>query len=261
MQIARVRPPDADASYAILKEDEARLLDGAPWLGGRPTGRVYARDEVVFAAPVKPSKVVGVGRNYRDHVIEMGYELPTQPTVFLKPPTTIVAPGGVVVLPPQDVSDEVEHEAELVVVMGREASDVPEGCTEEFIYGYTIANDVSARDLQRSDATLARGKGWDTFCPIGPWIETELDPASLAVRCRVNGVMKQDGNTSDLIFGVDALVSYVSKFMRLLPGDVILTGSPGGSDRMNPGDRVEIEVEGIGTLIHGVEAAPGDRDV
>jgi len=246
---------DSTSAYAQLIGEDAHLFDAAPWLGGALTGVVKPLDENRLLAPVEPSKVVGAGRNYRDHVVEMGYDFPARPTVFLKPPTTIVDPGGEVVLPPTDVSTEVEHEAELVVVIGSRASRLSENEARRHVFGYTIANDVSARDLQRSDATLARGKGWDTFCPIGPWIETEVEPDALAIRCRVNGVTKQDGTTGDLIFGIDALIGFVSQFMTLLPGDVLLTGSPGGSDRMNAGDHVEIEIEGIGVLPHSVRAS------
>lgn len=241
----------------VLEGGEVRMMDALPGVGAdlEPnwTGERVPLDASRLLVPVVPSKVIGVGRNYVDHIVEMGYEMPVRPSLFMKPPTALLDPGGTVVLPPTDVSSEVEHEAELAIVVGRTARGVSEADALGHILGFTCANDVSARDLQRSDDSVIRGKGYDTFCPLGPWIETDVDiEAGLTVRCTVNGELRQDGTTSSLLFGVPVLISYLSSFMTLLPGDVILTGSPGGSARLHPGDRVEIEIGGIGSLVHDV---------
>lgn len=255
MRIVRAAKADGSTHYGRLLEEKVHLLDGPPWSGGQVTGEVVRIGELTLLAPVEPSKVVGVGRNYLDHIEEMGFDVPTEPSVFLKPPTTVIGPGETVTLPPLDVSDEVEHEAELGVVIGRRASQVSADDAMDYVFGYTCADDVSARDLQRNDDSLARGKGWDAFCPTGPWIETELDPtAGVAIGCRVNGVTRQDGTTGDLVFGIAFLISYVSQFMTLQPGDLMITGSPGGSARLEAGDEVEVEIEGIGVLRHRVQA-------
>lgn len=255
MRIVRVSRGGGPARFGQLVDDEVQLFDQPPWDGGVPTGEALGLDQVRLLAPVDPSKIVAVGRNYVDHIREMGYETPVEPTVFFKPPTTIIGSGDDVILPPEEVSSEVEHEAELAVVIGRRVRTVAPDAAMTAVFGYTVADDVSARDLQRADATLARGKGWDTFCPIGPWIETELDPSSLPIRCRVNGQLRQDGTTANLLFDVPTIISFISQFLTLCPGDVLLTGSPGGSSALNDGDQVEIEIEGLGTLTHGVRSS------
>lgn len=238
---------------AVLHDDHVELLSGAPWAGGTATGEQVATASVRLLAPVRPATILCVGRNYADHIREMGYEVPTRPSLFIKPLSALLGPDQDVVLPPASFSDDVEHEAELVVVMGRAVRDVQPSEALDAVFGYTVADDVSARDLQRADSDVVRAKGFDTFCPVGPWIQTEVDvQAGLRVRCRVNGDLRQDGTTSDLIFDVPYLVSYLSQFTTLRPGDVILTGSPGGSGPLRPGDDVEIEIGGVGTLRHGV---------
>jgi 2-keto-4-pentenoate hydratase/2-oxohepta-3-ene-1,7-dioic acid hydratase in catechol pathway len=254
MRIVRIENAGR-ALTGILDDGEIRVVDGLPTVGDEPrwTGERVPLEGSRLLAPVVPSKVIGVGRNYVDHIVEMGYDMPVRPSLFMKPPTALLDPGGTVVLPPTDVSDEVEHEAELAIIVGRTARWVREEDALEVILGYTCANDVSARDLQRSDDSVIRGKGYDTFCPLGPWIETDVDlSAGLSVRCTVNDELRQDGSTSSLLFGVPTLISYLSSFMTLLPGDVILTGSPGGSGRLRAGDRVRIEIGGIGELQHDV---------
>ena len=196
--------------------------------------------------PVRPSKIVCVGRNYAAHARELGQDVPSEPLLFLKPPSALLGPGGIVKLPPE--SARVEHEAELVVVIGRLASRVSREDALAHVFGYTCACDVTARDLQRKDVQFTRAKGFDTFCPIGPWIETELDPAAQSVRCRVGGAQRQDGATRNMIFDVPTVVSYVSQMMTLLPGDVILTGTPEGVGPLVPGDALEVEVSGVGVL-------------
>ena len=215
------------------------------------TGATHLVEEVRLLAPVIPrSKVVGIGRNYADHASEMGGEVPEEPLMFLVPNTAVVGPGDPVVLPPQ--SDEVHYEGELAVVVGRMCKDVRPEDALGVIFGYTCANDVTARDLQRSDGQWARAKGFDTFCPLGPWIETDLDPGTLGVVTRLDGEVVQDGTTADMVHGVAALVAHASTAFTLLPGDVILTGTPAGVGRMDAGQRVEVEIEGIGVLSNPV---------
>ena len=211
-----------------------------------PQGEVARVEEVDLLAPVQPSKIVAVGRNYRAHAAEMNAELPSEPLLFLKPPSAVIGPGETILLP--SMSSRVDYEAELAVVIGRRAKDVPWNTALTYIFGCTAANDVTARDLQRTDGQWTRAKGFDTFCPIGPWIVTNLDTASVAVRARVNGEVRQDGRTRDLIFDVPYLVSYISKVMTLEPGDVILTGTPAGVGPLDAGDVVEVEIDGVGVL-------------
>jgi 2-keto-4-pentenoate hydratase/2-oxohepta-3-ene-1,7-dioic acid hydratase in catechol pathway len=200
--------------------------------------------------PVTPTKIVCIGRNYADHAKELGNEAPSEPLLFLKPPSALLAPGGTIVRPSQ--SQLVHHEGELAIVVAREAKNVSRANWRDYVLGFTCANDVSARDLQRKDVQFTRGKGFDTFCPIGPHIETDLDPSDLRVVTRVNGDVKQDGRTSQMIFPCDVLFAYVSEHMTLMPGDVILTGTPAGVGSLNAGDTVEVEIEGIGTLTNAV---------
>jgi 2-keto-4-pentenoate hydratase/2-oxohepta-3-ene-1,7-dioic acid hydratase in catechol pathway len=203
--------------------------------------------EVTFLAPVVPSKVVCVGRNYREHAAELGNKMPDEPLLFLKAPSAIIGPDSAIELPP--ASQQVEHEGELGVVIGRMASKLkPSDNPLDYVFGYTCVNDVTARDLQRKDVQFTRGKSFDTFCPVGPWIETELDPANVTVTTRLNGEIKQHGNTADMAFPVAFLIRYISEIMTLYPGDLIATGTPAGVSKMNHGDTVEVEVGGIGVL-------------
>ncbi|MGL5864300.1 MAG: fumarylacetoacetate hydrolase family protein [Dermatophilaceae bacterium] len=211
------------------------------------TGATHLVDDVRLLAPVIPrSKVVGVGRNYADHAAEMSGEVPAEPLLFLVPNTAVVGPGDPVVIPPQ--STEVHYEGELAVVIGRLCKNVAPDDVSSVIFGYTVANDVTARDLQRTDGQWARAKGFDTFCPLGPWVETDLDPGALRLTTRLDGEVVQDGSTADMVRGVAALVAHVSAAFTLLPGDVILTGTPAGVGPVTAGQRVEVEVEGIGVL-------------
>ncbi|HEX4445942.1 MAG TPA: fumarylacetoacetate hydrolase family protein [Polyangiaceae bacterium] len=232
--------------FAVLDGGRARILDAAPWLGGRETGHVRDWRDDELLCPVRPSKIVCIGRNYAAHARELGHEVPSEPLLFLKPPSALLGPGGTVVVPPE--SARVEHEAELAVVIGRRAKGVAKEDALAHVYGYACSCDVTARDLQRKDVQFTRGKGFDTFCPIGPWIETELHPGELAVRCRVNGATKQDGTTAHMIFDVPTLVAYCSRMMTLEAGDVILTGTPEGVGPLVDGDALEVEIGGIGTL-------------
>ncbi len=268
MRIARFTTGD-DPRYALVQQEGDRtylaVLTGDPlYMPVTPTGeRVELGDGVRLLAPVIPrSKVVAVGRNYADHAKEMGNDVPTSPLLFLKPNTSVVGPDDPIVLP--DFSQEVSYEAELAVVIGRLAKDVSPEAAPAYVLGYTVANDVTARDAQRTDGQWARAKGFDSACPLGPWIDTDLNPEDVGVRSRVNGEVKQDGRTSDMIFDIPFLVSYVSEAMTLLPGDVILTGTPAGVALIDVGDRVESEVEGgrvlglAGLAIASSHAPPGE---
>ena len=240
--------PDEDCVVVALNGDPL-------YVGLHPSDQEYPLSEVRLLAPVLPrSKVVGIGRNYAAHAAEMGGEVPEEPLMFLKPNTSVVGPGDPIFYPPQ--TQGLHYEGELAVVIGRICRDVPPEQATDVIHGYTIANDVTARDLQKSDGQWTRAKGFDSFCPLGPWIETDLDPHDFAegrsVQTHLNGELKQDGNTRDLIFDIPTLVSYVTSVMTLLPGDVILTGTPEGVGPMNVGDEVEVSIAGLGTLTNKV---------
>ncbi|HVG24392.1 MAG TPA: fumarylacetoacetate hydrolase family protein [Thermoanaerobaculia bacterium] len=213
-------------------------------------GRIAESSDVPEGAtllpPVTPSKIVCVGRNYAEHAKELGNEAPSEPILFLKPPSALLAPFGTIVRPPH--SQRVDFEGELAVVIGREAKNVAENQWRDYVRGFACANDVTARDLQKKDVQFTRGKGFDTFCPIGPCLVDDLDPADLRVTTRVNGEIRQDGRTSQMIFPIPFLIEFISQIMTLVPGDVILTGTPAGVGPMNAGETVEVEVEGIGIL-------------
>ncbi len=233
-----------------IPEDDAVVvaLNGDPlYVGLQLSNQEIPLADVRLLAPVLPrSKVVGIGRNYAAHAAEMGGDVPAEPLMFLKPNTSVVGPGDPVFYPRQ--SSEVHFEGELAVVIGRICRDVPVERVSDVVYGYTVGNDVTARDLQRGDVQFTRAKGFDSFCPLGPWIETELDTSDLKVTTHLNGDLKQDGNTKDLIFDIPTLVAHVTSVMTLLPGDVILTGTPEGVGPMNVGDEVEVTIAGIGSL-------------
>lgn len=259
MRIARFTTGD-DPRYALVEGDpgEERLLvlTGDPlYTPVQGTGqRVDLDDDAVrLLAPVIPrSKVVGIGRNYAEHAAELGNETPTSPLLFLKPNTSVIGPDDPIVLP--DYSENVHHEAELAVVIGRVCRNITPEQAEQYIFGYTAANDVTARDVQRTDKTWTRGKGFDSSCPLGPWIVTDLDVDDLAIRARVDGELRQDGRTRDLIFDVPTLVAYASEVFTLLPGDVILTGTPAGVGPVRVGQRMNVAVERIGELSNPVVA-------
>ncbi|WP_370618942.1 fumarylacetoacetate hydrolase family protein [Mumia qirimensis] len=255
MRIARFTT-DEDPRFGIVGEADGETviaaITGDPlYAGVQLTGEKIALDDVRLLAPVLPrSKVVGIGRNYAAHAAELGNEVPAEPLVFLKPNTSVTGPGDPIIYP--DFTKELSYEGELAVVISRICKDVPAESAAQVIHGYTVANDVTARDLQKSDGQWSRAKGSDGFCPLGPWIETDLDPSDLRVTTTVGDRVVQDGRTSSMVVGVPALIAYVSSFMTLLPGDVILTGTPEGVGPMNPGDEVSVTVEGIGTLTNKV---------
>jgi len=239
---------DADAGADAITVAE---IDGHPFGTVRFTGQRWALPDVRLLSPILPSKVVGIGRNYVEHAAEHGAEVPKEPLLFLKPSTAVIGPHDLIRLPVQ--SKRVEHEAELAVVIGAPgARRVDRAGARAAIFGYTCGNDVSARDLQRGDGQWTRAKGFDSFCPLGPWITTDLDVSDVEVRCEVNDEVRQLGRTKDMVFDVPTLVSYVSHVMTLLPGDVILTGTPAGVGPIVAGDTVTVSVEGIGTLANRV---------
>jgi 2-keto-4-pentenoate hydratase/2-oxohepta-3-ene-1,7-dioic acid hydratase in catechol pathway len=253
MKIVRIKAGD-DIAYGVADSEGVLVYEGSPFVAWEPTESVVPWSHVTLLAPVLPTKVMCIGKNYQDHADEMGGEVPDEPLVFMKPATAVVGPNANVVHP--RISGEVHHEAELAVVISRPARHIKAEDASMYIFGYTAANDVTARDLQARDGQWTRAKGFDTFCPLGPAIETELDPLErLAVICRVNGEVRQAGFTSDMVFGVAELLAFVSAFTTLLPGDVILTGTPSGVGKVEPGDVMEVEVDGIGNLTNRVVAA------
>lgn len=251
MKIVRVDTVTDDIVYGVVEPEGIRLHRGTPFVAWEPTETVVGWNEARLLAPVIPTKVVAVGKNYVDHAVEMGGAVPELPLIFLKPPTSVIGPLQTIRLPA--VSEEVHHEAELAVVIGRVARNVAIEEAGAHILGYTAANDVTARDLQRKDGQWTRAKGFDTFCPLGPAIDTELDPMEgLSIICRVDGDIRQAGSTADMVYGVGELVAHISSIMTLLPGDVILTGTPAGVGPIEAGETVEVEIEGIGVLTNPV---------
>jgi 2-keto-4-pentenoate hydratase/2-oxohepta-3-ene-1,7-dioic acid hydratase in catechol pathway len=274
-RFARLDLGDGRRAFARVEGGRALVLDGAPWLPGTaPTGEVVdgVDDEakalitmgetpkpppqalVRRLAPVMPSKILCVGRNYRAHAGELGHDVPAEPLLFFKPPSSLLDPDGTIELPPTSISNRVDHEAELGVVIGRRARRVGVEEAAACVFGCTIVCDVTARDLQKKDGQWSRAKGMDTFCPVGPVVVTGLDPQALRIVCRVNGDVRQDGSTGDMMFTVAAVIAYASAVMTLEPGDLLVTGTPSGVAPLHDGDRLEIEVPGIGTLAAGVAA-------
>lgn len=246
MKIVRFRAGD-DIAYGLAESEGVTLYQGSPFFVWEPTETVIPWERVQLLAPTLPSKVLCVGKNYTDHAEEFDSAVPDEPLVFMKPATSVIGPDARIVLPPQ--SDEVHHEAEVVAVIGKVAKNVRAEDASQFIFGYTAGNDITARDLQRKDGQWTRAKGFDTFCALGPAIETEFDPLEkMGVACRVNGELRQSGFTSDMVFGVAEVLEYVSAVMTLLPGDVIMTGTPSGVGPIEHGDLVEVEVDGIGVV-------------
>jgi 2-keto-4-pentenoate hydratase/2-oxohepta-3-ene-1,7-dioic acid hydratase in catechol pathway len=240
--------------YAVVEGDTVYAMVGSPFEEPRKGAELHKLDEALLLPPCEPKKIICIAPNYRTHAEEQGIPLPETPILFIKPPTTLLGQGGKIVHPP--ATQQLEHEAELTIVIGRQGKDIPLERAREYILGYTCGNDVTARDIQNSAPNqLVIAKSFDTFCPLGPWIVTDLNPSDLALTCRVNGQVVQDSRTSDMAFGVEWLVSFVSGIMTLEPGDVILTGTPGGTSVMHPGDEVEVEIEGIGVMRNEVVSA------
>ena len=256
MRIARYTY-DGDVAFGVVEVGADGDLEIAE-IAGHPFGAITFSGErrqlaaVRLLAPVLPSKVVAIGRNYAEHASEMGNDVPERPLIFLKPSTAVVGAGDTIAYPPS--SSRVDFEGELAVVIGRLCRDVPEDKAMDVVLGYTCANDVTARDQQASDGQWSRAKGYDSFCPLGPWIETDLDIDDLRVTTTLNGSVKQDGRTSQIVHKVPALIAYITACMTLLPGDVILTGTPAGVGPMETGDEVAVDIEGIGALTNSVVA-------
>lgn len=257
MRLVRFQSKNVGPSYGWVYEDKIGLIEGSPFGDFRRLEAEIDFDTVELLPPTLPTKIICVGRNYVDHAKEHGVDVPEVPLLFLKPPSSLIGTKMPIVLPPQ--SNQVEHEAELAVVIGKRGRWISPGDAMDYVYGYTIGNDVTARDLQRRDGQWTRGKGFDTFCPIGPWIETDLDAYDLLVTCRVNQDVRQMASTRDMVFSIPQLIAYASSVMTLEPGDLLLTGTPAGVSPLNPGDVVLVQIEGIGELTNPVvaeEAAP-----
>jgi 2-keto-4-pentenoate hydratase/2-oxohepta-3-ene-1,7-dioic acid hydratase in catechol pathway len=244
MRFARLRGADGSLRFARLEGSLAHVIDGAPWLvsrGASEPATSYPYREADLACPVAPTKIICVGRNYAAHAKELGHPLPAEPLLFMKPPSSLLGPGEEILLPA--ASARVEHEAELGVVVGARARNVSPARAVDHVFGYTCVCDVTARDLQTTDGQWTRAKGFDTFCPVGPFIETELDPIGARIVCRVNGQVRQDGSTSQMIFDVPTLLSYASHVMTLEPGDLLVTGTPEGVGLLVAGDAVEVSIQ------------------
>lgn len=246
---------DGRARFVALEDGRAFVLDAPPWLGGSRTGEVIegaGEDGITEGytrlSPVAPSKILCVGRNYKAHAKELGNEVPVEPLLFFKPPSSLLAPNGVIELPPLSISARVDHEAELAVVIGARLKRASIDEARAAIFGLTLAGDITARDLQKKDGQWTRAKGMDTFCPVGPVLVAGLDPHALHITCRVNGETRQDGHTRDMIFPIADVIAYASRVMTLLPGDLLLTGTPPGVGPLAAGDALEIAVPEIGVL-------------
>jgi 2-keto-4-pentenoate hydratase/2-oxohepta-3-ene-1,7-dioic acid hydratase in catechol pathway len=246
MKIVRFIDSDEKMHYGWLDENKIGLIEGDVFGEYQRLEPSISIRSIKLLAPVSPQKIICVGRNYVEHATEQNFEIPESPQLFLKPPSAIISNSETILIPLQ--SHQVEHEAELVVIIGKKGRWIPVEESFDYIFGYSIGNDVTARDIQYKDLQWTRGKGFDTFCPIGPWIETELDPADCLITCRVNGELRQMASTREMVFSVNQIVAYVSTIMTLEPGDVIFTGTPAGIGALKVGDSVEIEIEGIGIL-------------
>jgi len=252
MRLIRYQKPGHPITRGWLHNDHVGLVEGSLTGEFRRMEAHTPLKEVRLLAPVQPGKIICVGRNYVAHAKEHDAEVPDSPLLFLKPPSSVIGPDEAICLPPQ--SEKVEHEAELAVVISKPGRWISPQNALQHVFGYTLANDVTARDLQRKDGQWTRGKGFDTFCPLGPWIETDFDPADALIHCHVNGDLRQMGSTRDMVFTVRQLIAFASTIMTLEPGDVILTGTPAGVGPLTPGDVVEVSIEGLGTLRNPVEA-------
>jgi len=250
MRFVRFQSGKEEPKFGWINGDRVGPLTASPISEYRRLDAILPLDQVKLLAPILPSKIICVGRNYADHAREQGAEIPEYPTLFLKPPSAVIGPDENIVLPPQ--SQQVEHEAELAIIIGKRGRWISEDQAKRYIFGYTIANDVTARDLQSRDGQWARAKGFDTFCPLGPWIETEIDVSDVLISCRVNGDLRQMTSSREMIFPIPHLITYISSVMTLEPGDVILTGTPAGVGILKSGDKVEISIDGLGTLTNSV---------
>jgi len=252
MRFVRYQIGNNQPQYGWVYEDTIGPIEGSPFSDYRRLEAELPIESVRLLPPVEPSKIICIGRNYVEHAREHDADVPEIPLLFLKPPSSLIGHRDAIILPPQ--SSRVEHEAELAVVIGKTGRWVQPENIAEYIFGYTIANDVTARDLQRKDGQWTRGKGFDTFCPVGPWIETEFDPYDVLITCKVNGEIRQMASTRDMVFNTQQLIAFISSVMTLLPGDLILTGTPAGVGPLEPEDVIEIQIEDIGELTNSVKS-------
>jgi len=253
MRIVRFETQDSKKpKYGWLLDDKVGEISGDLFGKYRRRAAKTPLADVTLVAPSQPSKIVCVGRNYVDHAKELGNEVPKVPLIFMKPPSSVIASGEPTLLPAQ--STQVEHEAELVAVIGKRGRNITAEQARKYILGYTVGNDVTARDLQDSDDQWTRAKGFDTFCPFGPWIDTDFDPSDAVMTCRVNGQMRQMASTRDMVFGIETLIAYISSVMTLEPGDLIFTGTPAGVGELHAGDKVDVEIDGLGSISNPVRA-------
>jgi len=254
MRIVRFVPPagssiGTDPHFGVMEDDNTvRAIASDPLYAGIfKQEETFALEEIRLLAPVLPrSKVVCVGKNYADHAAEMGGEVPSEPIIFIKPNTSVIGPNEIIQWP--NTSERIDHEAELAVVISKICKEVPREKVNDVIFGYTLANDVTARDLQKKDGQWTRAKSFDTFCPLGPWIDTDFRPGNQMITAHVDGELKQSAPLSDMVFDVPFIIEFVTKVMTLLPGDVILTGTPSGIGAMNPGGEVVVSIDGLGSL-------------
>ncbi|MDP3183940.1 MAG: fumarylacetoacetate hydrolase family protein [Anaerolineales bacterium] len=253
MKIVRYQMKNETPKYGWILEDKIGAIEGDIYGEYRRLEAETTLASLKLLAPAQPSKILCVGRNFVEHAKEHDAEVPKVPLIFMKPPSAIINPGDTILLPPQ--SQQIEHEAELVVVIGRRGRNVTAEEAQDYIFGYTVGNDVTARDLQKSDGQWTRAKGFDTFCPFGPWIDTQFDASDALVTCKVSGQPRQMASTRDMVFNVNTLIAFISSVMTLEPGDLIFTGTPAGVGPLKPGDVVEVEIEGLGKLSNPVAGA------
>ncbi len=253
MRIVRYKHKDEAPSYGWLLEDKIGPVSGNIYGEYRRQEAELPLASVRLLAPAEPSKIICIGRNFAEHAREHDAEVPKVPLIFMKPPSSIIGPGEAILLPPQ--SQQVEHEAELVVVMGKRGKNILTEEAQDHIFGYTVGNDVTARDLQRSDGQWTRAKGFDTFCSFGPWVDTEFDASDALITCKVGGQPRQMASTRDMVFNVSQLIAFISSVMTMEPGDLIFTGTPAGVGPLKEGDEVVVEIEGLGKLSNPVRKA------
>jgi 2-keto-4-pentenoate hydratase/2-oxohepta-3-ene-1,7-dioic acid hydratase in catechol pathway len=251
MRLIRFQMAKEPAQLGWINNDLVGRIDGSPFSEFQRAEATMPLDTVQLLAPIIPWKIICVGKNYAEHAKELISEIPATPLLFLKPPSSVIGPQQTIFLPPQ--SQQVDHEAELAVVIGKRGRWIAPDESSKYIFGYTVGNDVTARDLQRKDGQWTRSKGFDTFCPLGPWIETEFNPVDAMITCHVNGELRQMASTHDMIFHIDQLIAFISSIMTLEPGDIIMTGTPAGISPLQQGDIVEVAIEGIGKLQNPVE--------
>jgi 2-keto-4-pentenoate hydratase/2-oxohepta-3-ene-1,7-dioic acid hydratase in catechol pathway len=252
MRIVRYQVRDEAPKYGWLLDEKIGEIQGDLFGDYRRRDARIPLSDVTLVEPCQPTKIMCVGRNFVDHAKELGNDVPQVPLIFFKPPSSLLRNGETIILPPQ--AGQVEHEAEMVAVIGKRGRHVPADQAREYILGYTVGNDVTARDLQKTDGQWARAKGFDTFCPLGSWIDTDFDPSDAVITCRVNGKMRQLGSTRDLVFSVATMVAYISSVMTLEPGDLLFMGTPAGVGVLKDGDEVVVEIEGLGVLKNPVRA-------